>query len=120
MRYRRKWWRLRSFRNRNQNRSALGRTVLAQFIETDCDRYRDSCAKKPGTPSRAFLLRSTAGNGMRKPVTMGPAAMANARQIETVTPADLAQKLGDALQRERVVPRFVDSYVVEHSRYALQ
>jgi hypothetical protein len=32
----------------------------------------------------------------------------------------LAQKLSDALVRERVVPRFVDSYVVEHGRYGLQ
>lgn len=32
----------------------------------------------------------------------------------------LAQRLGDALLRERIVPRFVDSYVVEHGRYGLQ
>src|SRR5208282_4912695 len=32
----------------------------------------------------------------------------------------LAQQLAEALLRERVVPRFVDSYVVEHGRYALQ
>jgi hypothetical protein len=34
--------------------------------------------------------------------------------------ADLAQGLTQALSQERVVPRFVDSYVVEHSRHALQ
>lgn len=34
--------------------------------------------------------------------------------------ATLAQQLSDALVRERVVPRFVDSYVVEHGRYGLQ
>ncbi|MGB7437874.1 MAG: hypothetical protein WBR26_11200 [Candidatus Acidiferrum sp.] len=34
--------------------------------------------------------------------------------------AALAQRLSDALLQERVVPRFVDSYVVEHGRYALQ
>ena len=34
--------------------------------------------------------------------------------------AELAEKLTAALQRERVVPRFVDSYVVEHGRQALQ
>ena len=32
----------------------------------------------------------------------------------------LAQQLAEALLRERVVPRFVDSYVVEHGRHALQ
>src|SRR5271169_5906002 len=32
----------------------------------------------------------------------------------------LAQRLSDALVHERLVPRFVDSYVVEHGRYGLQ
>jgi|SRR5271169_1046264 len=32
----------------------------------------------------------------------------------------LAQRLSDALVHERIVPRFVDSYVVEHGRYGLQ
>ena len=35
-------------------------------------------------------------------------------------PAELAQRLLDALQQERIIPRFVDSYVVEHGRQALQ
>lgn len=34
--------------------------------------------------------------------------------------AELAELLTAALQRERIVPRFVDSYVVEHGRQALQ
>ena len=34
--------------------------------------------------------------------------------------AILAQRLGEALLRERIVPRFVDSYVVEHGRFGLQ
>jgi hypothetical protein len=34
--------------------------------------------------------------------------------------AVLARRLSEALLEERVVPRFVDSYVVEHGRYALQ
>ena len=33
---------------------------------------------------------------------------------------ELAASLTDALQRERIVPRFVDSYVVEHGRHGLQ
>ena len=32
----------------------------------------------------------------------------------------LAQRLSEALLKERIVPRFVDSYVVEHGRYGIQ
>lgn len=35
-------------------------------------------------------------------------------------PTELVQRLTEGLQRERIVPRFVDSYVVEHGRHALQ
>lgn len=35
-------------------------------------------------------------------------------------PAELALRLTQALHRERIIPRFVDSYVVEHGRHALQ
>jgi len=35
-------------------------------------------------------------------------------------PGELAKRITEALLRERVVPRFVDSYVVEHGRQALQ
>jgi hypothetical protein len=34
--------------------------------------------------------------------------------------ATLAPRLSEALLSERIVPRFVDSYVVEHSRHSLQ
>lgn len=34
--------------------------------------------------------------------------------------AALAQQLSEAVVRERIIPRFVDSYVVEHGRYGLQ
>src|SRR5579863_1144327 len=33
---------------------------------------------------------------------------------------ELAQKLVETLLRERVIPRFVDSYVIENGRHALQ
>lgn len=46
--------------------------------------------------------------------------MANEKQITADGPAELAQRLTEGLQRERIVPRFVDSYVVEHGRHALQ
>jgi hypothetical protein len=46
--------------------------------------------------------------------------MPRAKQVTIDTPAALAVRLTEALHRERVVPRFVDSYVVEHGRYALQ
>jgi hypothetical protein len=35
-------------------------------------------------------------------------------------PEALAKSISEALLRERVVPRFVDSYVVENGRHALQ
>lgn len=35
-------------------------------------------------------------------------------------PAELASEILVTLQRERLVPRWVDSYVVDHGRYALQ
>ncbi|MGB8476605.1 MAG: hypothetical protein WCE61_21185 [Candidatus Acidiferrum sp.] len=46
--------------------------------------------------------------------------MTRERQSVVEAPAELAQRLTEGLQRERIVPRFVDSYVVEHGRYALQ
>jgi hypothetical protein len=46
--------------------------------------------------------------------------MAREQQIKVDAPAELAQRLTEGLQRERIVPRFVDSYVVEHGRFALQ
>jgi hypothetical protein len=35
-------------------------------------------------------------------------------------PAELAQRISEALLQERIVPRFVDSYVIENGRHALQ
>jgi hypothetical protein len=46
--------------------------------------------------------------------------MAQGRQSTTDAAAELARQLSEALIRERVVPRFVDSYVVENGRQALQ
>ena len=46
--------------------------------------------------------------------------MAHDKQIKVDAPRELAQRLMEGLQRERIVPRFVDSYVVEHGRHALQ
>lgn len=47
-------------------------------------------------------------------------SMAPGRQPKANTAAELAQQLHEALIRERVVPRFVDTYVLENSRQALQ
>jgi hypothetical protein len=52
------------------------------------------------------------------PATMGP--MSAAKQSATNGAAELAAQLTGALQRERIVPRFVDSYVIEHGRHGLQ
>jgi hypothetical protein len=46
--------------------------------------------------------------------------MPREKQIEIDAPATLAKSISEALARERVVPRFVDSYVVENGRQALQ
>jgi len=46
--------------------------------------------------------------------------MSAAKQLATNGAAELAAQLAEALQRERIVPRFVDSYVVEHGRHGLQ
>ncbi|HYU22444.1 MAG TPA: hypothetical protein VEM60_04825, partial [Candidatus Dormibacteraeota bacterium] len=42
------------------------------------------------------------------------------KQNSTDAPGQLARRITDALLHERVVPRFVDSYVVENGRQALQ
>src|SRR5258707_13504050 len=46
--------------------------------------------------------------------------MSPAKQSTTNAAVELAARLTEALQRERIVPRFVDSYVVEHGRHGLQ
>ena len=49
--------------------------------------------------------------------------MASSFKSQSVPPeaaALLARRLSETLIRERIVPRFVDSYVVEHGRYGLQ
>ena len=46
--------------------------------------------------------------------------MPREKQIPTDAPGELARRITEALVRERVVPRFVDSYVVENGRHALQ
>src|SRR5216684_959478 len=46
--------------------------------------------------------------------------MPREKQNAIDAPAELAQRVSEALLRERVVPRFVDSYVVDNGRYALQ
>lgn len=46
--------------------------------------------------------------------------MAAGRQSKTNLAAELARQLHEALLRERIVPRFVDNYVLENSRQALQ
>lgn len=46
--------------------------------------------------------------------------MAPEKRQQADAAAELAQRISEALIRERIVPRFVDSYVVENSRQALQ
>ena len=46
--------------------------------------------------------------------------MAPAKTAGVDACAELAARLAEALYKERIVPRFVDSYVVEHGRQGLQ
>jgi hypothetical protein len=46
--------------------------------------------------------------------------MLREKQKSENVPVELARNMAEALRRERVVPRFVDSYVVENGRHALQ
>src|SRR5207249_10397824 len=46
--------------------------------------------------------------------------MAQEKPNAVDAPAELAKRISEALLRERIVPRFVDSYVVENGRHALQ
>jgi hypothetical protein len=46
--------------------------------------------------------------------------MAQAKSKAQDRAVELAARLTEALQRERIIPRFVDSYVVEHGRQGLQ
>jgi hypothetical protein len=46
--------------------------------------------------------------------------MAAPKKIVLDLPAAIASRVTASLQQERVVQRFVDSYVVEHGRFALQ
>ena len=46
--------------------------------------------------------------------------MLREKQESVDVPSELARRLAESLQRERIVPRFVDSYVVDNGRHALQ
>jgi len=46
--------------------------------------------------------------------------MLREKQTTLEAPQDLAKKISEALLQERLIPRFVDSYVVENGRQALQ
>jgi hypothetical protein len=49
-------------------------------------------------------------------ILLMPREKQNAPDVST----ELALRLAEVLLRERIIPRFVDSYVVEHGRHALQ
>jgi hypothetical protein len=46
--------------------------------------------------------------------------MRTEKQARHDPPTELASRLTEELQCQRIIPRFVDSYVVEHGRHALQ
>jgi hypothetical protein len=59
-------------------------------------------------------------NGKQTAANMVDGTMPREKQNVTDAPSELAQRITETLNRERVVPRFVDSYVVENGRHALQ
>jgi hypothetical protein len=66
-----------------------------------------------------FFCAKTAKRN-KTPATMYAKVMARGTPSKAQAAAELARQLQEALLRERVVPRFVDSYVVENKREALQ
>ena len=69
---------------------------------------------------RAFFFFHPPAQGKRKSCYHVRVATERAKQSLKRDPAELALCLAQALQRERIIPRFVDSYVVENGRQALQ
>jgi hypothetical protein len=70
-----------------------------------------NCMVRPGSSQRGEVLLPC------------EIRMASTRKLIAATPdraGELAKRLSEELLQERIVPRFVDSYVVEHGRYALQ
>jgi hypothetical protein len=57
--------------------------------------------------------------GERSPVNM-TLGMVQEKTILPDLPGSLAQRLPETLLRERIVPRFVDNYVLDNGRHALQ
>jgi hypothetical protein len=60
------------------------------------------------------------GNGEMNSCYHGAASMAQEKKNLAEASATLARDIAEALLRERIVPRFVDSYVIENGRHALQ
>jgi hypothetical protein len=58
--------------------------------------------------------------GRRELLLPWSAIMAEGKRTAKDAAAGLARQLSEVLLRERIVPRFVDSYVVENGRHALQ
>jgi hypothetical protein len=68
---------------------------------------------------RPFVF-AVANRGKNKPCYHGRSDMPAQTQNVADLAVELAQRLPEALVGERIIPRFVDSYVVEHGRHALQ
>src|SRR6266581_2721196 len=108
-------WRRRLCRNRNQSRSAPARTARGRFTKTKCESLTQAPDQVGG-----FFFSATHNGAETNSCYHGSRSMPRDRQIFADTPARLAQQITEGLLRERIVPRFVDSYVVENGRQALQ
>jgi hypothetical protein len=75
--------------------------------------------RKPGEFAGLFHLR-TSGRAKTNSCYHGSKDMAREKPPTVDAAAELAQRINEALISERLVQRFVDSYVAENNRQALQ
>jgi hypothetical protein len=75
--------------------------------------------KSPAETAGLFVLARSTAAWEESPANM-VRWMGREKKHLNHEPGELAKKISEALLRERIVPRFVDSYVVENGRQALQ
>ena len=103
-------------------------SVTARGRSTD-RRHQFEISKGPVSPSGPLLFGTMPHLHFRTECRVpellllcesGMASPPKSRSAALDVAAHLAERLSESLVRERLVPRFVDSYVVEHGRYGLQ
>jgi hypothetical protein len=82
--------------------------------------YLRSTARHPFAGPFSFCDAHAPGKNLNDSCYYVREPMSRVKQASVDAPAELCGRLTEALLRERIVPRFVDSYVEEHGRYGLQ